>query len=87
MPKKEFIEVLNENNGVIRDWGETKKGEAIIIVDGLEEAKKILSGYEDKFNWVVSHDTYIRCDVCQKIVEIEDTEIDEEGDVICYDCK
>ena len=81
-----FQEVLEENNGIIRDWGRNKKGEFLIIADSLEEAKEVLAPYADKFDYCVSHDAYAKCDICFKIIPIEDTYIDD-GDCICEDCE
>jgi len=81
-----FIECLEENNGLIRDYDVMRKGGFGVIVEDLEEANKILKPYMDKIDYILSYDAYVKCDICHLIVDIEDSHINEDGDIVCDYC-
>jgi len=81
-----LLECLEENNGLIRDYGVMQKGGFGVIVEDLKEANQIFKPYMDKIDYILSYDAYVKCDMCQLIVDIDDSEINDEGEVVCYWC-
>lgn len=92
MKYENLLHCLNENNGLIRDWGNIKHinqdldGKVAIIVENVADAQSLLIPYHNQFDFILSYDSYVKCDCCQKIVDIEDTITTEDGDIICNDC-
>ena len=91
MDMKPLIDVLNENNGLIRDWGEIKhnlpelNGKFAIIVENIKEAQKLLDIYSTDIDFILSFDSYQKCDFCHYIFSEEEITI-VDGDCLCSSC-
>jgi len=90
---EDITECLNENNGLIRDWGILKhsndelNGKTVIVVENIAEAQSLLLPFHKQYDLILSYDSYVKCDDCQRIVDIEDTEIVDEEDLLCSSCR
>lgn len=91
MAYENLLECLNENNGLIRDWGELKhssdelNGKFAVVVENIAEAQSLLLPYHEKIDFILHHEEYSKCDDCQKIFTMDELEL-HEGNLLCNDC-
>jgi len=91
MKYENLLHCLNENNGLIRDWGELKHtnsdldGKTAVVVEDIAEAQRLLQPYSENIDYILHHQEYSKCDDCQKIFAIDELEL-YEGDLLCSSC-
>lgn len=75
---------LDLNDEVIRDFGLNAKGELSVITEDMDAAQAYCKDIPEVKN-IYFYDSVVKCDRCQTLVDIDNTELDE-GDNVCNNC-